>query len=154
MEEKRELEKIPFVKYHICCSYLFSPAESRFIVHMLDMEYKKSRGFYTDWSRNEYMKIMGLNEYTFDKCVDRLLALNLLSRSYNRKGNRVYYSFNMETYGRLIRILSSTQDIGKIKEFCGRLIRDKKCNLDMVTEEEVASLKSNEDTKMAFFYGK
>lgn len=133
---------LPFVKYYTGLSYLFSPAETRFILHMVDIEYKKGCGYIMTLNRADYMKIMGLNEYSFDKCIGRLIQLDLLSKTNNAKGNRVYYSFNMELYEKLVRILSSSCNVDKLIAFCKRNFIEGARSIESITEEEIQNLKS------------
>lgn len=150
-------KSLPFVKYHTGLSYLFSPAETRFILHMVDIEYKKSSGFFTNWSRYEYMKIMGLNEYTFDKCIQKLSDMHLLKKENKNKPNRVYYSFNMQLYERLIYILSSTCNIDKLRQFCKINFIEKSRHIDSISEQEVENLASFENIELvhpALYKGK
>jgi hypothetical protein len=141
MEKKDKKKPLPFVKYYTGLSCMFSPAETRFILHMVDIGYKKQCGYYTDWTRAEYMKIMGLREYTFDKCIDRLISLGLLSRTNNAKGNKVYYSFDMELYEILINILNSTCNIDKLMEFCKKNFIDSTRPIKSIAKEEIEELK-------------
>ncbi|MBF0648685.1 hypothetical protein IR083_07620 [Dysgonomonas sp. GY75] len=138
-DKKRTL---PFVKYYTGLSYMFSPAETRFILHMVDIEYKKQRGRYTDWNRAGYMKIMGLTEYAFDKCAGRLIRLGLLSKTNNAKGNKVRYSFDMELYGILVHMLNATCDIGRLGDFCKKNFIDRTRPIRSITGEEIEELKN------------
>lgn len=132
----------PFVKYYTGLSYMFSPAETRFILHMADIEYKKGCGYIMNLTRSDYMKIMGLNEYSFDKCIGRLVELELLSKTNNEKGNRVYYSFNMKLYEKLVGILSSSGNVDKLIAFCKKNFIEGARSIDSITEEEIQNLKS------------
>ncbi|GAB6119658.1 hypothetical protein JCM30204_08060 [Dysgonomonas termitidis] len=85
---------------------------------MLEIEFLKGRGFHTDWSREEYMKRMGLKEYSFDKSVKRLMKLGLLAKKNNQLGNRVFYSFNVDRYEKLVMLLSNIGDIDGLIRFC------------------------------------
>lgn len=132
----------PFVKYYTGLSYLFSPIETRFILHMVDIEYKKANGYDTSWSRSEYMKIMGINQYSFDKSIKKLMRMKLLTRKYNRLGNKVTYSFNLSVYNRLIDILSSTCNIDKLIEFCDKNFIQLGRDIKSIRKDEIEALKS------------
>lgn len=142
MVEGKGNEKMPFVKYFTGLTYMFSPAERSFLLHMVDIDYKKNSGAYTDWGRTDYMKIMGLNKYNFDKCVKRFIELNLLEKTNNSCRNRVYYSFNIELYNRLVYILSSTCNVNKLIAFCNMNFREKKRSIESITDEEISELAS------------
>ena len=146
MNDKKE-KLSPFGKYPYCLTYLFSPGESRFILHMLEVDFLKKQGYNTDWTRAEYMKRMGLNLYTFENCVRRLEKMNLLTRRHNNLRNRVYYSFNMELYDTLVNILSSTCNIDKLIEFCETKFKKGNRSIESITEEEIAELKSGNGLK-------
>jgi len=148
MEKKDKKKPIPFVKYYTGLSYMFSPAETRFILHMVDIEYKKQCGYYTNWTRTEYMKIMGLKEYAFDKCIDKLIQLELLSKTNNARGNKVYYSFDMEVYERLVNILNATCNIDKLTEFCKKNFIDTVRPINSITGEEIEELNKIPETNI------
>jgi hypothetical protein len=144
MSKQKQKKTIPFVKYYLELTYLFSAAEIQFIMHMVDIKFLKEAGYQTGWSKAEHMKRMGLNEYTFDKCVKRLQEMRLLSRTYNKLGNRVFYSFNMELYRRLVEILSVTCDIDRLIEFCDRNFKKQSRPIESITEEEIRELGTHE----------
>lgn len=137
-------ESLPFVKYHTGLSYLFNPAETRFILHMIDIEYKKSNGYNTNWSRRQFMKIMQLNEYTFDNCIKRMIAIGLLSKRNNGLGNKVYYLFDMQVYEKLVRILTSTYNVDKLIDFCGLYFKSNSRTIQSITDDEILSLRAKE----------
>lgn len=142
--EKEKEATLPFVKYYTGLSYLFTPAETRFILHMVDIEYKKSNGFNTNWSRSEYMKIMGLNQYSFDKTIKKLMRMKLLTRKYNRLGNHVSYSFNVSLYNKLIEILSATCNVNKLIEFCELNFNKLGREIRSIKKEEIEKLRSSD----------
>lgn len=139
--KKKDLKRFsPFVKYYIGLSYLFNPSEARFILHMINFEYLKQRGYSTNWSKNDYIMRMGLSKNAFNTCVKKFVEMKLLKRWNNELGNKVFYSFDLQLYEKLIDILSCTNNVPQLITFCqstfkqGRLIED-------ITEEEVLSLK-------------
>lgn len=142
MNNKQKSETLPFVKYHTGLSYLFSPAETRFILHMIDIEYKKSNGYNVSWSRAQYMKIMGLNEYTFDKCIKRMIKIGLLNKRNNDMGNKVYYTFDMQIYERLVNILASTYNVDKLILFCVSNFKNQSRTIQSITDDEIMLLKA------------
>lgn len=144
--DKEQKNIVPFVKYHTGLSYLLSPAESRFLIHMVDVQYMKSMGYYTDWTRAEYMKRMGLNEYSYERCVRKFINLGLLSKTNNAKGNRVYYALNMDIYEKLVTILSSTNNVDKLIEFCDTKLK-KGRTIASITQQEIDGLKSDHGLK-------
>lgn len=139
--KKNDLKRIsPFVKYYIGLSYLFSPSEARFIMHMINFEYLKQHGYSTNWSKKDYILRMGLSKNAFNTCVKKFVEMKLLKKWNNDLGNKVFYSFDLQLYEKLIDILSSTNNVPELISFCqstfkqGRLIED-------ITEEEVLNLK-------------
>jgi|GEM_PF-736174 len=145
MLQKDQYEKFPFVKYYPGLSYMFSLAETRFIIHMLDIEFKKKNGYNTNWTRAKYMKLMGMNEYNFDKSVKRLVELNLLEKTNNSSGNRVYFSFNMDLFFQLVKILSATCNVNKLIAFCDKNFKENNRRIDSITDDEIKDLASNKD---------
>lgn len=59
-------------------SYLLSPEEERFLKHMKEFEYIRRRGYSVNFTRAQYMRRMGLREYTFDRCARSLCRLGLI----------------------------------------------------------------------------
>lgn len=149
--KNKKLETLPFVKFYTGLSYFFNPAETRFILHMVDIEFKKKSGFNTDWSRAEYMKIMGLNEYTFDKCIKRMLALGLLSKRNNDLGNKVYYSFDMQVYEKLVTIITSTNYVDALIDFCASNFADKPRTIESISDGELEALRARKQPKIGFW---
>lgn len=136
--EMNEKKKAIFVKYPLCLSYLFSPTETRFIIHMIDAEFLRSKGYNINWSRSNYIKKMGLTEYSFDNAVKKMTRIGLLTKTNNKQGNRVFYSFDMERYNKLIMILSTTRNIDKVIRFFDRIFEKENRTIESVTEEEIA----------------
>lgn len=129
-----------FVKYHLGLSYLLSPAESRFLMHMVDFDHMKRCGYKTDFTRAQYMKRMGLREYTFDTAAKSLVELGLIDRSADSSRNRVFYDLNTETYERLITIISSIQNYEKLSTFLSFNIKKLGRSIDSITDEELDNL--------------
>jgi hypothetical protein len=107
---------------------------------MINAEFLKSSGFDTDWSRKEWMRRMGLTEYSFDNAVKSLMEIGLLAKENNDLGNKVYYSFDMEQYNKLVSILSVTHNIGKLIDFCEIKFKKEKRTITSITSEEIAEL--------------
>lgn len=139
-----------FVKCHNKLSYLFNPYETRFIQHMLEIEFIKKCGYDTSWSKITYMKRMGLKENSFDKCVRKFVKLRLLDKTLNDQKNKVFYSWNMELYFRLVKILSITNDIDRIIDFCQVNFIEKNRMIDEISETEIETLALLEDKDLYF----
>lgn len=133
-------QNYPFIKYHKVLSYLFNPSEIVFILHMIDLESLRSKGRQIEWTRSFYMAKMGLKPYSFDKCIEKLTAMELLSKTNNADGNKVYYHFNMELYYRLLKILSASKDIYVMIAFCKDNFKQKKRPIMSITENEIIML--------------
>lgn len=134
------LRKFLYVEYPLGLSYLFTPSETRFILHMINFEYLKKHGFSTNWSNAEYIKRMGISKNAFNNSVKKLIHMRLLKKWNNKLGNRVYYSFDLEVYGKLVDILSCTNNVDELIKFCemyfkqGRLVED-------IAEREIVKLR-------------
>ncbi len=144
---KRQKQEIPFIKYHPCLAHLFTPEESRFLLHMLEADFLKSCGYATDWSRAQYSKRMGLSKYSFDRCANKLTQMKLITKTHNKLGNRVYYQLNHTLYQKLIHMLSVTNNINKLIEFCDLHFRKNNRSIDSITPEEIKNLHSENDLK-------
>jgi predicted transcriptional regulator len=141
MNKENQKTALSFVKYYTGLSYLFNPAENQFIMHMVYVEYLKSVNYRIHWSKAEYIKRMGLKESAFNRCVNRLSQMKLLTRTYNDRGNRVYYSFDMERYNRLVEMLSITSNIDKLIAFCDENFKKQSRSIESITEDEINELK-------------
>lgn len=137
MQEEQDLECI---KYHTALPFIFSPAEQVFVLQMVSIELKKEKGIFVPRGRTEHMKQMQLTEYAFDKCITKMIKLGLLNKRNNKKMNRVYYYFNLENYNRLLKILSSTVNKDKLREFCRKNFIERTRNIDSITIHEIRKL--------------
>lgn len=143
-----------FVKCYNKLSCLFNPYETRFIQHMVEIEFIKSCGYDTNWSKITCMKRMGLKENTFDKCVRRFVRMKLLYKTFNDSKNKVYYSWNMGLYFKLVRILSITNDVDKLRDFCQVNFIKKNRMIDEISEDEIEILVTPEDKGLYFLGSK
>ena len=143
-----------FVKCYNKLSYLFNPYETRFIQHMVEIEFIKSCGYDTNWSKITYMKRMGLKENTFDKCVRKFVSMKLLYKTFNDSKNKVYFSWNMGLYFKLVRILSITNDVDKLRDFCQVNFIKKNRMIDEISEDEIEILATPEDKGLYFLGSK
>lgn len=98
-------------------SYLLSPEEERFLKHMKEFEYIRRRGYSVNFTRAQYMRRMGLREYTFDRCARSLCRLGLIVKTEDSSRNRVHYRLNEEAYERLVRIVTTTRNIDRLIAF-------------------------------------
>jgi hypothetical protein len=137
--DSKQKENLPFVKYHTRLSLFFNPSEMVFALQMADYERLKSTGRRIVLSKAEYARRMGMKECTFERCVRRFIDLKLLTKHLNEQGNRVFYSFNMELYGKLIRIIAQTSGRGKLLAFFEQLKKESRTQ-DRISEEEIRSL--------------
>ena len=137
--ENKTKDPLPFIKYHAGLSLFFNPAEMVFALQMANYEYLKSRGYRINLSKSEYALRMGMKDYSFEKCVNRFMELGMLTKNYNAMGNRVYYSFNMELYGKLIRIVAQSRGKNRLVAFFDRIKKELR-SIESITEEEILGL--------------
>ena len=130
-----------FVKYHLGLSYILSPAEARFMMHMDEIDHLEQLGFKTDFTRRELMKRMGLGEHTFDSAVRSLLAMGLIVRGPECSRNRVSYSLDRMVYGRLVIISSATRNINRLMQFFDTHLRKDGRSIASITDQEIEELK-------------
>jgi hypothetical protein len=143
MDKKKKNETAPYVKYPLALSYLFNPVESRFILHMIEAEFLKKQGYDTGWTRAGYAKRMGLKECAFERCVKRMVDMELLAVRHNKLGNRVFFSFNMALYEKLVSILSATCHVDSLIDFCDTKFKKEARSIESITEQEIETLRSN-----------
>jgi hypothetical protein len=132
--ENNKNENIPFVKYHTRLSLFFTPVEMIFAMQMADYERLKAGGRRIGLSKAEYARRMGMKDCAFERCVRRFSDLKLLTRQLNEQGNRVFYSFNMELYAKLIRIIAQTSNRDKLLAFFDTLKKESR-TLESISEE-------------------
>lgn len=141
MTSKKTKDKsLLFVNYHTCLPLIFSPAEERFILHMINIELQKQKGLFVPRGRAAHMQQMQLTEYAFDKCISKLIKIGLLTKRNNKKCNRVYYYFDLHLYDRLIEILSLDVNRERLTEFCRIIFLEKRRPIDSITDEEIMNL--------------
>jgi Transketolase, N-terminal subunit len=131
-----------FVKYHTRLSCILSPAESQFMMHMVEISYLAEWGHKTDFTRTQYMKRMGLREHTFDTAAKILLELGLINRSAGSGRNRVFYELNEENWERLQVILSATWNIDKLRAFLDFNLKKLGRPIADITDKELDELHS------------
>jgi len=129
-----------YVSYHIRLPLVFTPAEERFVLHMVRFEKMKEMGLFIPGGRAEYMKAMQLTPYAFDRCIAKTIRLGLLTKKNNRKLNRVYYYFDLEKYKKLLAILSLTTDIEKLQKFCKTHFVEQCRSIESITKKELELL--------------
>lgn len=141
-----------YVKCYNKLSYLFTPNETRFIQHIVEISFLKDHGYDTDWAKQTYIKRMGLKETSFDKCVRKFTEMKLLHKWNNTQKNKVYYSWNWPVYEKLIRILSSTNNIDALINFADTYFKKNNRSIESITEDEIRMLSrhSGSDLKKAY----
>ncbi len=129
------------VDYHILLPLIFTPAEQIFIMHMINIEKRKEKGLFVPMGRSAHMKQMQLTQYAFDKCIYKMTQLGLLAKRNNKKKNRVYYCFDIYKYAQLIKIISGTENLDKLKEFCHKNFIIRIRSIDSISDQEIKNLK-------------
>ena len=133
-----------FVKYHLGLSYVLTPTEARFVMHMIEIHRLAEWGYKTDFTRPQYMKRMGLREHAFDAAARSLCDLGLVVRTEESCRNRVYYALDLGLYERLVAIVTCTQNVDKLVGFLDFNIRKLGRSIDSITDEELDKLVSGE----------
>lgn len=130
----------PFEKSYPGFSYVLSPEEERFLKHMKEIAFLRRRGEKTDFTRAEYMRRMGLREYTFDRCAKSLCQMGLVIRTADSSRNRVHYDLNESTYDKLVWIVSQTRNTDRLIEFFDFHIFKLGKSIDSIREDEIRQL--------------
>ncbi len=133
-----------FVKYHLGLSYILSPTEARFIMHMVEIHHMTLWGFKTDFTRAEYMRRMGLREHAFDSAAKSLTRMGLVRRRSESSRNRVHYSLDTTVYDRLVVIVSATRNIDRLIGFIDFNIRKLGKSIASITDEEIEGIEKME----------
>lgn len=132
--------KEPFEKSYPGFSYVLTPDEERFLKHMKEISFLRRRGEKTDFTRAEYMRRMGLREYTFDCCARSLCKLGLVVKTSDSSRNRVHYDLNEPVYEKLVRIVCLTRNIDRLIEFFDFHIFKLGKSIASLREEEIGQL--------------
>ena len=128
------------VRCYLGFSYLLSPAEERLLTHMVYFDQQTRLGHYTDFTRTQYMKRIGLREHAFDSAVRSLAEMGLITRVAESSQNRVHLSLNAEVYKRLIRICSASESWEKLSYFLDFNFRKLGRRIDEISDEELIEL--------------
>lgn len=139
MSEKQQWDRqFAFVKCHLNLSCMFDASEMIFIMHMVHISYLRSKGYNTVWSKAHLMQRMNIRLRTFDRCVKRMEGLRLLDRLPQE--GMYDYLWNMERYNRLLRIVSVTNDINRLGEFCRKNFVERKRDILSISDTEIGLL--------------
>lgn len=130
----------PFEKSYPGFSYLLSPEEERFLKHMKEIAFLHRRGEKTDFTRAEYMRRMGLKEYTFDRCAKSLCELGLIVKTSDSSRNRVHYSLDEAVYDKLVRIVSLTRNIDRLIGFFDFHVFKLGKSIEILSDEDIEGL--------------
>lgn len=129
-----------WVKGYLGFSLILSPAQERFLKHMADLYTLEQAGYKTDYTRREYMEIMGLGEYVFDSTARSLLEMELIVRVSESSRNHVHYRLNPEGYEKLVRLASATSNHKRLISWIEFNLRKLGRTLVSVTDDEIDSL--------------
>ena len=129
-----------FEKSYPGFSYVLSPDEERFLKLMKEIAFLRRRGEKTDFTRAEYMRRMGLREYTFDHCAKSLCGLGLIIKTADSSRNKVHYSLNEPVYDKLVRIVSTTRNIDRLIEFFNFHVFKLGKSIEELNDEEIEGL--------------
>lgn len=130
----------PFEKSYPGFSYILTPEEERFLKHMKEIAYLRRRGEKTEFTRSEYMRRMGLREYTFDRCARSLCELGLIVKTSDSSRNRVHYDLNEFAYEKLVHIVCQTRNIDRLIEFFDFHVFKLGKSIGSIREEEIRQL--------------
>lgn len=137
-EKKKGNTQFSFVKcnLNLCC--MFDANEIMFMMHMVHIAYMRAEGYNTVWSKKHLMRRMNIKLRTFDRCVKRMTELKLLDRM--SQDGMYDYLWNMRLYDRLLKIVSATRDINRLRAFCNRAFIEEKRDIQSVSDDEIRRL--------------
>ena len=133
----RNRQSIRFSKCHLNLGRLFDPAEMMFILHMQQVEFLRQTGQGGRWSKKFLMLKMNLGEKVFDRCARRLSEMELLVVSSDYHPD---FRWNDPLYDRLVEILSVTNNLKALDEFCSRVFLKGGRSIKSVSNEEIQEL--------------
>lgn len=129
-----------FEKCYPGFSYILTPDEERFLKHLKEIEFLRRMGQKVDFTRAEYMRRMGLKEYTFDQCGKSLCRLGLAIKTSDSSRNRVHYRLNEPVYEKLVRVVSTTRNIERLIGFFDFHVRKLGKSIDELTDQDIEGL--------------
>lgn len=139
MSEKQQRNpQFAFVKCNLNLSCIFDASEILFIMHMVHIAYMRSKGYNTVWSKAHLMERMNIRLRTFDRCVKRMTGMKLLDRMPQE--GMYDYLWNMGRYNRLLQIISATNDINRLREFCRKAFVEQKRDILSISDTEIKML--------------
>lgn len=139
MSEKQQRNpQFAFVKCNLNLSCIFDASEILFIMHMVHIAYMRSKGYNTVWSKAHLMERMNIRLRTFDRCVRRMTGMKLLDRMPQE--GMYDYLWNMGRYNRLLQIISATNDINRLREFCRKAFVEQKRDILSISDTEIKRL--------------
>lgn len=139
MSEKQQRNpQFAFVKCNLNLSCIFDASEILFIMHMVHIAYMRSKGYNTVWSKAHLMERMNIRLRTFDRCVRRMTGMKLLDRMPQE--GMYDYLWNMGRYNRLLQIISATNDINRLREFCRKAFVEQKRDILSISDTEIKML--------------
>lgn len=139
MSEKQQRDpQFAFVKCNLNLSCIFDASEILFIMHMVHIAYMRSKGYNTVWSKAHLMERMNIRLRTFDRCVRRMTGMKLLDRMPQE--GMYDYLWNMGRYNRLLQIISATNDINRLREFCRKAFVEQKRDILSISDTEIKRL--------------
>lgn len=131
-------KKTTYVKCYLNLCSMFDPQEIIFILHMVNINYLRSGGYNTVWSKSFLMRRMNVGLRVFDRCVKRMTDLGLLERKL--KNGMYDYCWNMNVYNRLLKIASATNDLNTLDKFGKRVFVKEKRDILSITDDEIREL--------------
>lgn len=137
MEENKEKGHgvIPFLKCFSSLVGAFTPEEVIFMLYMADRARLREKGYDTLRSKRYYMENMKIGSRIFDKCVEKTTSMGLLERI--SVSGMYDYLWNMEAYGRLVRVLAELRTSFRIKAFCHQMFEVEKRTVMSVSDKDV-----------------
>lgn len=137
-EKQQQNPQFAFVKCNLNLSCIFDASEILFIMHMVHIAYMRSKGYNTVWSKAHLMERMNIRLRTFDRCVKRMTGMKLLDRMPQE--GMYDYLWNMGRYNRLLQIISATNDINRLREFCRKAFVEQKRDILSISDTEIKML--------------
>lgn len=137
-EKQQRNPQFAFVKCNLNLSCIFDASEILFIMHMVHIAYMRSKGYNTVWSKAHLMERMNIRLRTFDRCVRRMTGMKLLDRMPQE--GMYDYLWNMGRYNRLLQIISATNDINRLREFCRKAFVEQKRDILSISDTEIKML--------------
>lgn len=139
MKDKRRYQ---FFKLYKGLMMAFDQPVAVFMVYMADLNVVRELGFNTIRPMKSHLGCLGIGRRVFESCVSKTTSMGLLKRVVI--DGKYDYLWNMESYDRLIQIVSATSKFQVLRKFCDKAFEQDKRTVLSITYDEIKTLEAED----------